>query len=57
MRVMAAPRKCPDELRERSTRMAVEARQDPVTRAGALPRIAKQLGIKPGDVAQLCHPG
>ena len=44
---MGAPRKYPDELRERATRMAVEARQDPATRAGALARIAKQLGINP----------
>ena len=44
---MAAPRKYPDELRERATRMAVEARQDPATRAGAIARIAKQLGINP----------
>ena len=42
---MAAPRKYPDELRERATRMAVEARRDPATRGGALARIAKQLGI------------
>src|SRR3954449_2591747 len=45
MRVMAAPRKYPDELRERATRMAVEARQDTATRPGALARIGKQLGI------------
>ncbi|WP_374201356.1 IS3 family transposase [Blastococcus sp. KM273128] len=44
---MAAPRKYPDELRERATRMAVEARQDPATRAGALARVAGQLGINP----------
>src|SRR3954463_2638074 len=44
MRVMAAPRKYPNELRERATRMAVEARQDPATRPGALARIGKQLG-------------
>lgn len=44
---MAAPRKYPDELRERATRMAVEARRDPATRAGALARVAKQLGINP----------
>jgi len=44
---MAAPRKYPDELRERATRMAVEARRDPATRAGALARIGKQLGINP----------
>src|SRR4051794_5785388 len=47
MRVMAAPRKYSDELRERATRMAVEARQDPATRAGALARAAGQLGINP----------
>ena len=44
---MAAPRKYPDELRERATRMAVEARRDPATRPGALARIGKQLGINP----------
>jgi transposase len=44
---MAAPRKYPDELRERATRLAVDARRDPATRAGALKRIAEQLGINP----------
>src|SRR5919206_100353 len=47
MRVMAAPRKYPDELRERATRMAVDARRDPATRSGALKRIGEQLGINP----------
>src|SRR3954453_9118749 len=47
MRVMAAPRKYPDELRERATRMAVEARRDPATKPGALARVGKQLGINP----------
>jgi transposase len=47
MRVMAAPRKYPDELRERATRMAVDARRDPATRTGALKRIGEQLGINP----------
>ena len=42
---MAAPRKYGDELRERATRMAVEARKDPTTRAGAIPRIADRLGV------------
>ncbi len=42
---MAAPRKYPDELRERATRMAVEARQNPAARDGAIARIADQLGI------------
>jgi len=37
---MAAPRKYPDELRERATRLAVEARKDPAARTGAVRRIA-----------------
>lgn len=44
---MAAPRKHPDELRERATRLAVEARKDPASKAGALSRIGGQLGINP----------
>src|SRR3954468_7248356 len=47
MRVMAAPRKYPDELRERATRIAVDARRDPATRSGALKRIGQRLGINP----------
>jgi transposase len=48
---MAAPRKYPDELRERAIRMAVDLRRDPVTRKGALTRVGEQLGINPRDVA------
>lgn len=44
---MAAPRKYPDELRERTVRLAVDARNDPATRPGALARIGDQLGINP----------
>lgn len=44
---MAAPRKYPDELRERATRLTVEARRDPATRRGACHRIGEQLGIHP----------
>ena len=44
---MAAPRKYSEELKERATRMAVEARKDPASRAGAISRIGKQLGIHP----------
>lgn len=44
---MAAPRKYGDELRERATRMAVEARRSSETRAGAIKRVADQLGIHP----------
>ena len=44
---MAAPRKYPDELRERATRLAVEARRDPASSVGAIRRIADQLGVHP----------
>lgn len=44
---MAAPRKYPDELRERAIRMALEARRDPASRVGAFKRIGEQLGIHP----------
>lgn len=44
---MGAPRKYPEELRERAVRLAVEARRDPITRASALRRIGEQLGINP----------
>ena len=44
---MAAPRKYPDELRDRAVRMAVDLRRDPATRTGALRRIGDQLGINP----------
>jgi transposase len=44
---MAAPRKYPDELRERAIRMAVDLRRDPATRTGALRRVGEQLGINP----------
>jgi transposase len=44
---MAAPRKYPEELRERATRLAVEARRDPASAAGAIKRIADQLGVHP----------
>ena len=44
---MAAPRKYPDELRERAIRMAVDLRRDPATRKGALARVGEQLGVNP----------
>ncbi len=42
---MAAQRRYPSELRERATRLTVEARKDSSTRAGACKRIGEQLGI------------
>jgi len=44
---MPAPKKYPDELRERATRLVVEARRDPAGAVGAIRRIADQLGIHP----------
>jgi transposase len=44
---MSAPRKYPDDLRERATRLAVEARRDPRAAPGAIARIAGQLGVHP----------
>ncbi len=44
---MAAPRKYPDELRERAIRMVIDAKKDPAMRPGACGRIGGQLGINP----------
>jgi transposase len=44
---MPAPKKYPDELRERATRLVVEARRDTASAVGAIRRIADQLGIHP----------
>ena len=44
---MVAPRKYPEELRERAIRLAVDAREDPASRSGACTRIGEQLGINP----------
>ena len=40
-------RKCPDELRERAMRMALEALADPARAKGAIRRIAEELGVHP----------
>jgi transposase-like protein len=47
MGVVAAPKKYSDELKERATRMALDARRDPATSVGAIKRVADQLGIHP----------
>jgi transposase len=44
---MPAPKKYPDDLRERATRLVVEARRDPASAIGAIRRIAGQLGVHP----------
>ena len=44
---MAAQRKYSEELRERATRMALEARKDSATMRGAVARIAAQLDVHP----------
>ena len=40
-------KKYPDELRERATRMALEALADPTRARGAIRRIADELGVHP----------
>lgn len=47
METMAAPRKYSEELKQRATRMALEARQDAKSSRGAIKRIADQLGVHP----------
>ena len=42
---MAAPRKYGDELRERTTRMAVDAPDDPATWSGAIPGSQSSAGF------------
>lgn len=44
---MPRPSKYPQELRDRATRMAIDARKDPETRVGAIRRIAEQLDVHP----------
>lgn len=44
---MPAPRKYPEELRERATRLALDARADASLRRGAIARIAGQLDVHP----------
>lgn len=44
---MAAPRKYPEELRERAIRLTLEQRRDPATRTGAYRRVGERLGINP----------
>lgn len=40
-------RKYPDELRERATRMALDALADPARAKGAIRRIGEELGVHP----------
>jgi transposase len=42
-----APKKYPDELRERAVRMVFEMRERTGQRKGALARVGEQLGINP----------
>lgn len=44
---MPAPRKYPDEVKERAPRLTMAARRDASTRRGAIARIAGQLDIHP----------
>lgn len=42
---MAAPKKYPDELRERAVRMVFEVREREGNKPGAIARVADQLGV------------
>lgn len=45
---MSAPRKYPDELRERATRMVLDLLEDdPRSQRGVFRRIGEQLGVNP----------
>jgi len=54
---MAAPRKYPDEPRERAVRLMLDAKKDPVTRPAACRRIGEQLGINPETLRGWVQPG
>jgi transposase len=45
--VMAAPRKYPDELRERAVRLVFEVRRENESKRGAIARVGEQLGVNP----------
>jgi transposase len=44
---MAAPKKYPDELRERAVKMVLEIRERDGKGLGELARVARQLGVHP----------
>jgi transposase len=44
---VVAPKKYPDEVRERAVRLVLDARADPGRAKGACRRIGNQLGINP----------
>ena len=52
--MVTASREYPDELRERATRMALEACWDPVRSGGAISRIAGELGVHSEVLTSLC---
>jgi len=43
--VMPAPKKYPDEVRERAVRMVLEIREESGQRQGAIARVADRLGV------------
>jgi transposase len=57
MRAVAAPRKYPDELRERAMRLVAEAREeDPeLSLTAAVKRIATRVGIVPDRLRGWCR--
>jgi transposase-like protein len=57
MQSMPAPKKCSDELRERATRMALDAIAAEGQRMAAIRRVAGQLDVHPGGVADVGQAG
>ena len=53
---MVAPRRHPEELRERAVRMVIDARRDPATRPAACRWIGGQLGINAETLQALDRP-
>lgn len=47
---MPAPKKYPDEIRERAVRMVFEVRQATGQRRGAIARVARQLNVNRGSL-------
>ena len=49
------PQKYPQELRERAVRMVLEVRAETGEKQGAVPRIARQLGVGVESLRQWVH--
>jgi transposase len=53
--LVAAPKKYPDELRERAVRMVMDLRKDPLTARGAMARVSQQLAVNKDTLRNWVH--